>query len=98
MYMALNKEGLKMLTIEQAKTLCASLQGQAIATGLNGADGETLRFKIIATTEDKRVKARFGVKIVEMVEKTNLIGGAKFWIDRDTPAYLDPSTESYHSM
>lgn len=87
-----------MFTIEAANVHANNLTEQAERNGLKGADGEALKFKIVTITDDKRVKARFNVVIVEMIEKTNLIGGKKFWIDRDAPRYMDPSSEAYHSM
>lgn len=87
-----------MFTIENAKSHLAHLTLQATRNGLKGADGAPLAFKIITTTDDKRVKARYDVVIVEMVEKINLLSRLPFWIDRDAPRAVDPSTELYHSM
>jgi len=90
-----------LLTIEVATAIVAHLNEQAARTGLKGADGEALKFKAIRTTEDRRVKAAFEVRAVEMVRKQNLLNRTEsgwFWIDRDTPLYLDPSSETYHSM
>lgn len=86
------------LTSADAETQITVLQECATRNGLKGADGEPLRFKIKRMVEDKRVKAAFVVVPVEMVQKKNLMSSALFWIDRDTPVYLDPSCESYWSM
>lgn len=90
-----------LLTAADAVALHHSLSEQAERTGIKGADGETLKFKIERVVEDKRVKAAFQVRMVEMVRKQNLLNRTDtgwFWIDRDTPLYLDPSSETYHSM
>lgn len=91
-----------MLLHHLAVELRNALTEQAARNGVKGADGEPLRFKIIRTTEDKRVKAAYTVVVVEMVRKQNLLAKGPdegwFWIDRDTPLYLDPSSETYHSM
>ena len=89
-----------LLTIEVASALVAHLNEQAERAGIKGADGETLKYKAVRTTEDRRVKAAFEVQAIEMVHKHNLLNptGKGFWIDRDTPRYLDPSSEAYHSM
>lgn len=87
-----------MLTIETAHKVQFELAMQALRNGLKGADGEPLAFKIVRVIDDKRVKAAFEVRVVEMVQKNNLLSGLPFWIDRDTPLYLDPSSETYHSM
>ena len=34
----------------------------------------------------------------QMVERTNLITGKKFWEKRNTPVYCSPACESYWSM
>lgn len=91
-----------LMTQYEAADLVATLNEQAERTGLKGADGETLKFKFVRDTEDRRVKAAFRVQIIEMVRKQNLLAKGKdegwFWIDHDTPLYLDPSSETYHSM
>ncbi len=90
-----------MFTAETAMTLHNSLTEQATRNGLLGADGKPLQFKMVRVIDDKRVKAAWDVRIVEMVRKQNLLNRTEtgwFWIDRDTPGYLDPSTETYHSM
>lgn len=33
-----------------------------------------------------------------MVERTNMMGGAKYWERFDTPRYCSPSSEAYWSM
>ena len=46
-----------------------------------------------------RVSQGFRYEIHEtMVEKTNMMGGAKFMERYDTPYYCSPSSESYWSM
>ncbi len=90
-----------LLTIEIASALATHLTEQATINGLKGADGEYLRFKVKRVTEDRRVKAAFEVHPVIMVRKQNLLNRTEtgwFWIDKDTPLYLDPSSETYHSM
>lgn len=90
-----------LLTIEVATALVAHLNEQAIRADLKGADGEALKFKAVRMTEDRRIKAAFEVRAIEMVRKQNLLAKGKdegwFWIDRDTPLFLDPSSETYHS-
>lgn len=87
-----------LMTIGSAIILRNDLTEQAMRNGLKGADGNPLLFKTVRVVDDKRVKAAFEVRIVEMVEKRNLLSGLPFWIDRDTPIHLDPSSETYHSM
>lgn len=86
-----------LLTAEVAVALVKALTEQATRTGLKGADGETLKFKAVRTTEDKRVKAAFIVKVVEMKQSINLMSKLPFWHDVDDPYYLLPSSETYWS-
>jgi len=44
-----------MFTIEAANVHANNLTEQAERNGLKGADGEPLKFKIVAITDDKRV-------------------------------------------
>jgi len=82
------------MRVEEALKTSATLSRQAEKLGLQGADGQVLKFKV---THTKGVNG-YGVKAVEMVEKLNLLSKLPFWIDVDTPIYLDPSSETYHSM
>ena len=58
-----------MLTIEIASNVKHNLTMQALRNKLLGADGKPLQFKIMTTTEDKRVKARFEVLTPKGVDK-----------------------------
>ncbi len=89
------------LNSADAQTQIAILAECAARNNLKGADGMPLRFKCKRMVEDKRVKAAWVVVPVEMVRKQNLLNQTEtgwFWIDKDTPLYLDPSSETYHSM
>ena len=46
-----------------------------------------------------RVSQGFRYEIHEtMVERENMMGGAKYWERYDTPRYCSPSSEAYWSM
>lgn len=86
-----------LLTVEVAVAIVAHLNEQAARTGLKGADGETLKYKAVRVTEDRRVKAAFEVRAIEMKQSINLMSKLPFWHDVDDPYYLLPSSETYWS-
>lgn len=87
-----------MLKMHEAVAVANHLNAQAAETGQQGADGEVLKFRAWNTAKDGRVKNGWIVEAITMVERQNMMSGKTFWIDIRTPAYLDPSRESYWSM
>ena len=79
---------------EEASKTAAVLTRQASKLGLTGPDGSPITFKV---THTKGVND-YGVKAVEMVEKVDFVTKESFWIDKDAPAEIDPSTEVYHNL
>lgn len=85
---------------EEANDLVATLNAQALTNCSFAADGKTpLTFKAIHPNEGQKGRLTvdgWTVKAVELVEETNLQSGLKFWIDRDTPNFLNPARDAYY--
>lgn len=85
------------MRIEEANSLRDALNAQALTNCSFAADGKTpLTYKVTLTYKGNRVIVDgYSVKAVELVEETNLQSGNKFWIDRDTPNFLNPGRDAY---
>lgn len=83
----------------EAEALKATLDTSARQYRHLGPDGKPVVHKVYHTNEGRKGRLTvdgWTIKAVELVEKTNLQSGHKFWIDRDTPPFLDPSCDSYY--
>ena len=87
-----------MYTVEIYKTDRRTKKGERLVlkTDYNTDNLSVLEHTVKHTW---RVSQGFRYEIhVTMVERTNMIGGAKFMERYDTPYYCSPSSESYWSM
>lgn len=80
------------MTQNEALALAATLTAR-----LKEKHGVNVEFKVTHPYLSQK-KTDYSVSTVKMVTKKNLISGLPFEIDEDTPPWLDPSTETYHSM
>jgi hypothetical protein len=60
-------------------------------------DNKTMLEHTVKNTWLKSAGFRYEIHTT-MVEKTNMMGGGKFWERFDTPYYCSPASESYWSM
>jgi len=87
-----------MYTVEIYKTDRRTKKGERLVLK---KDYDTDNLSVLEHTVKHtwRVSQGFRYEIHEtMVEKTNMMGGAKFMERYDTPYYCSPSSESYWSM
>jgi hypothetical protein len=87
-----------MYTVEIYKTDRRTKKGERLVLK---KDYDTDNLSVLEHTVKHtwRVSQGFRYEIHEtMVERTNMMGGAKFMERYDTPYYCSPSSESYWSM
>jgi hypothetical protein len=87
-----------MYTVEIYKTDRRTKKGERLVLK---KDYDTDNLSVLEHTvrHTWRVSQGFRYEIhVTMVERTNMMGGAKFMERYDTPYYCSPSSESYWSM
>lgn len=81
------------MRVDEALKLVKDLNEISSKAGAVDKFGKPVNYKV---THTKGVNG-YSVQPIVMVEKTNLMSGGTFFIDEDTPIYLDPSSESYWS-
>jgi hypothetical protein len=87
-----------MYTVEIYKTDRRTKKGERLVWK---ADHDTDNLSMLEHTVKHTWRASQGYRYeihVTMVERTNMMGGAKFMERYDTPYYCSPSSESYWSM
>jgi hypothetical protein len=87
-----------MYTVEIYKADKRTKKGERL---YHKADYETTDLSTLEHTVKHTWRASQGFRYeihVTMVEKTNMMGGGKFWERYDTPYYCSPASESYWSM
>jgi hypothetical protein len=87
-----------MYTVEIYKRDARTKKGERL---YHKADYETTDLSTLEHTVKHTWRASQGFRYeihVTMVEKTNMMGGGRFWERYDTPHFCSPSSESYWSM
>jgi hypothetical protein len=87
-----------MYTVEIYKRDARTKKGERL---VSKTDYETDNLSMLEHTVKHTWRASQGFRYeihVTMVEKTNMMGGAKFMERYDTPYYCSPASESYWSM
>ena len=87
-----------MYTVEIYKKDARTKKGERL---VSKTDYETDNLSMLEHTVKHTWRASQGFRYeihVTMVEKTNMMGGAKFMERYDTPYYCSPASESYWSM
>ena len=87
-----------MYTVEIYKRDARTKKGERL---VSKTDYETDNLSMLEHTVKHTWRASQGFRYeihVTMVEKTNIMGGAKFMERYDTPYYCSPASESYWSM
>ena len=87
-----------MYTVEIYKRDARTKKGERL---VSKTDYETDNLSMLEHTVKHTWRASQGFRYeihVTMVERTNIMGGAKFMERYDTPYYCSPASESYWSM
>ena len=87
-----------MYTVEVYKKDARTKKGERL---YHKADYDTDNLSTLEHTVKHTWRASQGFRYeihVTMVEKTNMMGGGKFFERYDTPYYCSPASESYWSM
>lgn len=90
--LAARKEARRIVLLPSVARHCKVVRGSEIEVTVDGVSF----FGMVE--EMNAVLLKLGYKPVRITSNLLNPGGGKFAIDADTPVYLDPGCESYHSM